>query len=127
MIKISGADWFSRRGQYLPTTRGKDELSVSCNTKAGDSYCSLSPARPFIEASTDLSEELPKKRRRTEVSVQLAAMVPHRQALFQNVDVGSYREVPSTPELCISVRQWPGRLGHRAHQPLDRKGTPVQV
>jgi small subunit ribosomal protein S21 len=35
--------------------------------------------------------------------------------------------VPSAPELCISVRQWPGRLGHRAHQPLDRRGTPVQV
>jgi small subunit ribosomal protein S21 len=35
--------------------------------------------------------------------------------------------VPLAPELCISVRQWPGRLGHWAHQPLDRRGTPVQV
>jgi small subunit ribosomal protein S21 len=35
--------------------------------------------------------------------------------------------VPLAPELCISVRQWPGRLGDRAHQPLDRRGTPVQV
>src|SRR6476469_7745613 len=35
--------------------------------------------------------------------------------------------VPSAPELCISVRQWPGRLGHRVHQPLGRRGTPVQV
>src|SRR5262245_7386398 len=37
----------------------------------------------------------------------------------------SVPRVPSAPELCIS---WPGRrLGHRAHQPLDRRGTPVQV
>jgi len=35
--------------------------------------------------------------------------------------------VPLAPELSISVRQWPGRLGDRAHQPLDRRGTPVQV
>src|SRR4030095_1977401 len=49
----------------------------------GDSYCSLSPARPFIEASTDLSEELPKKRRRTEVSVPIGRHGAHRQAQFQ--------------------------------------------
>jgi hypothetical protein len=66
-----------------PTTRDKDELSVSCNTKVGDSYCSLSPARPFIETSTDLSEELPKKRRRTEVSVPIGSHGAHRQAQFQ--------------------------------------------
>jgi small subunit ribosomal protein S21 len=35
--------------------------------------------------------------------------------------------VLSASELCISVRQWLVRLGHRARQPLDRRGTPVQV
>jgi hypothetical protein len=50
---------------------------------AGNSYCSLSPARPFIEASADLSEELPIKRRRTEVSVPIGSHGAHRQAQFQ--------------------------------------------
>jgi hypothetical protein len=39
-------------------------------------------------------------------------MVP---GTLSNIDVGSYLLVPSAPELCISVRQWPERLGHRAH------------
>jgi Enoyl-(Acyl carrier protein) reductase len=38
--------------QYLPTTRDKDELTVFHNTKAGDSYCSLSPARPLPYGAT---------------------------------------------------------------------------
>ena len=32
--------------------------------------------------------------------------------------------VPSASGLCISVRQWPGCLGHWSFQPLDRRGTP---
>ena len=74
------ADWFSRCGGTCGTTREIDELNVVYNTKAGDSYCSLSPACPFsyIQASTGLSEELLKRWRRTEVFVflQLAAVVP---------------------------------------------------
>jgi hypothetical protein len=68
-----------------------------------------------ISASTGLSEELLKRRRRTEVSVflQLAAMVPIGRHAFK------YRRwfvplVLSAPELCISVRQ-AECLGHQAH------------
>src|SRR6516225_1123870 len=48
----------------------------------------------------------------------------HRQAQFQNIDGGFVPWVPSAPELCMTVRQWPERLGHWAHQLLDRRGMP---
>jgi hypothetical protein len=41
------ADWFSRCGGTCRTTHEIDELNVAYNIKAGDSYCSLSPACPF--------------------------------------------------------------------------------
>ena len=54
----------------LTQSRSTRSATRRLDTKAGDSYCSLSPARPFeVQAGTDLSEELPKKRRRTEVLV----------------------------------------------------------
>src|SRR4030095_13223323 len=92
----------------------------------GDSYCSLSPARPFIEASTDLSEELPKKRRRTEVSVPIGSHGAHRQAQFQwcpsagtisNVDVGSYRGCHRHPNCAYPCASGPGAL---AIGPINR-------
>src|SRR4029450_3098410 len=44
---------------------------------------------------------------------------------ISNVDVGSYRGCPRHPGFgCWGPG---GRLCHRAHQPLDRRGTPVQV
>ena len=46
-ITFLQADWFSRCGGTCGTTREIDELNVAYNTKAGDSYCSLSPACPF--------------------------------------------------------------------------------
>ena len=55
----------------LTQSRSTRSATRRLDTKAGDSYCSLSPACPFsfVRASADLSEELPKKRRRTEVFV----------------------------------------------------------
>ena len=35
--------------------------------------------------------------------------------------------VPSAPEVCISVRQWPRRLGRRAHQRSIEEERRVQV
>jgi small subunit ribosomal protein S21 len=73
-------------------------------------------------------EELPKKTAtyRSLRFFQLAAMVPIGRHNFK-CRRWFVPRLPSAPELCISVRQLPGRLGHRAHQPLVRRGTPVQV
>ena len=113
------ADWFSRCGGTCRTTHEIDELNVAYNKKGGVTPIVLylrHAQLSGISASTGWSEELLKRRRRTEVSVflQLAAMVPIGRHAFK------YRRwfvplVPSAPELCISVHQWPERLGHRAH------------
>jgi small subunit ribosomal protein S21 len=50
------------------------------------------------------------------VFLQLTAMLLSAGTL-SNIDVGSYLLVPSARELCISVRQWRERLGHR---PINR-------
>jgi small subunit ribosomal protein S21 len=65
-----------------------------------------------------LSEELLKRRRRTEVSVSYnwQPWCPSAGTL-SNIDVGSYLLVPSAPELCISVRRWPSAL---AIGPINR-------
>ncbi len=58
-----------------------------------------------IYIGTDLSEELPKNGdHRSPRSSQLAASVCHRQA-----DRRVWPPLPTEP--CISVRQWPERLG----------------
>ena len=78
MNVVSGADWFSRCGgpYYLEI----DEWNVGRNAKGHDSYCSLSPACSIFPIYTQVLaiEELPKRRRRTEVSVflQSAGIVP---------------------------------------------------
>jgi hypothetical protein len=93
----------------------------------GDRYCSLSPARPFgkIEASTDLSEELPKNDNLPNF-FQLEAAVPiGRQSVKYRLvhTVGAIRT--SAPELCISVRQWPERLGRRAvNRSIEKEAAP---
>jgi small subunit ribosomal protein S21 len=63
-----------------------------------------------------LSEELLKRRRRTEVSVSYnwQPRCPSAGTL-SNIDVGSYLLVPSAP--CIPVRRWPSAL---AIGPINR-------
>src|SRR5690242_9087188 len=73
------------------------------------------------EARTCSSEELPKKRRRTEFSVSSnwQPWCPSAGTV-SNIDVGSYRGPHPN---WYTVRQWPERLGHWAYQSLDRRGT----
>jgi small subunit ribosomal protein S21 len=73
-----------------------------------------------------LSEELPKKRRRTEVSVPIGSHGAHRQAQ-SNVDVGSYRGRHPHPNCAYPCASGPGALAIGPINPLDRRGTPVQV
>ena len=70
---------------------------------------------PVYRSALACPEELLKRRWRTEVSVflQLAALVPTGRHAFK------YRRwfvplVPLAPELRVSVRQWPERLGNRS-------------
>jgi small subunit ribosomal protein S21 len=80
-----------------------------------------------VSASTGLSEELLKRRRRTEVSVSYnwQPWCPSAGTL-SNIDVGSYRWCPWYPS-CVSVRQWPERLGNRPiNRPIEEEHR-VQV
>jgi small subunit ribosomal protein S21 len=52
---------------------------------------------------------------------QLAAMVPIGRHIS---DIDLLTAGPSASGLCIPASQRPGRLGHRSHQSLDRRGTP---
>jgi hypothetical protein len=81
------------------------------DTKVGDRYCSLSPARPFgkIEASTDLSEELPKKQQPTEISSNWQAQCPSA-GRASNIDVGSYRGCHPHPNCAYPCAYGPGVL-----------------
>ena len=110
------ADWFSRCGETRRTTLEIDELNVAYNTKAGNSYCSLSPAYPFsYRQALACPEELLKRRRRTRSLRVLAigSQGAHRQARFQLTLVRTAGAIGT--RIVQSVRQWPERLGHRAH------------
>jgi hypothetical protein len=90
--------------------------------KAADPYCSLSPACPLlcVEAGDDLSDELPKKRRRTEVFVSSnwQPLVPVGWHNF------GYRRryapwVPRAPN-CIHILRAPVAPGRLAIGPINR-------
>ena len=89
----------------------------------GDRYCSLSPARPIgkIEASTNLSEELPKNGNLPNF-FQLAAAVPiGRQSVKYRLvhTVGAIRTRIVHIRVPVARAPWPS-----GHQSFDRKGTP---
>ena len=98
----------------LTLSRSTGSATLRPRHKRGDRHCYVSPARPFgnIEASTDLSEDLPKKRQPTEVSSNRQPQCPSA-GRASNID-WLILWVPSAAELCISVRQWPERRLHRA-------------
>src|SRR5690348_26488 len=104
------ADWFSRCGGTCRTTHEIDELNVAYNTKAGESYCSLSPACPFplymgrhwlVPKSCLKDGGVPK----SPCSYNWQPWCP--SAGTPSIDVGFVPRVPSAAELCVSVRQWP--------------------
>jgi small subunit ribosomal protein S21 len=71
------------------------------------------PIYGHIQAGTDLSEELLKKRGRTEVfALLIGSHGAHRQARVQiSTLVRTASRVPQASESYISVRQWPGASG----------------
>ena len=93
------------------------------DTKVGNRYCSLSPARPFgkIEASTDLSEELPKKRQPTEfLPIGSRSAIGRQSVKYRLVHtVGAIRTRIVHIRASVARAPWPS-----GHQSLDRKGTP---
>src|SRR5271168_3305127 len=97
--------------------------------KTDDSYCTLPPARPFsgtYRQALICLEELPKKRRRTEVSVSpIGSHSRHRRAQFRILTLVR-TAVPSAAE-CVYPCANGSSLGRRPHQPLDREERRVQV
>jgi hypothetical protein len=88
----------------LTQSRSTRSARRRLDTKAGDSYCSLSPARPFRLALT-LSEELPKKRRRTEAFVSSNWQPWCLSAgTFSNIDLWFLRRVPWASGTLIAKR-----------------------
>jgi small subunit ribosomal protein S21 len=79
------------------------------------------PICGLVQPGTDLSEELLKKRGRTEVfALPIGSHGAHRQAQFQFSTL--VRTVGA-----ISVRRWPGRLGYRAHRRSIEEERRMQV
>jgi small subunit ribosomal protein S21 len=79
------------------------------------------PICGLVQAGTDLSEELLKKRGRTEVfAPPIGSHGAHRQARFQ---LSTLVRTAGA----ISVRQWPRRLGHRPHRRSIEEERRMQV
>src|SRR6516165_1701543 len=102
-----------------PTTHDIDELNVCHNAYSARLPLCFAPTRQYrcIQASTDSSDELPKKRRHTEFSVSSSA---HRQGQFQTSTL--VRTAGAAPELCITVRQ---RRRLQTAAPAAGPGHPV--
>ena len=97
----------------LTQSRSTRSATRRLDTKAGDSYCSLSPARPFgVRRQTlTLCEELPKKRRRTEVFVlPIGSHGAYRQAHSQISTFGSYVGRHRHPHYAYPRASGPGVL-----------------
>ena len=104
-MRIAG-EIFNSRSAAADLTQSRSTRSATrrLDTKAGDSYCSLSPARPFRLALT-LSEELPKKRRRTEAFVSSNWQPWCLSAgTFSNIDLWFLRRVPWASGTLIATR-----------------------
>ena len=106
----------------LTQSRSTRSATRRLDTKAGDSYCTLSPARPFgvHRQILTLSEELPKKRRRTEVLVSSNWQPWCPSAgTFSNNDLGFLTSGAIGIRIAYPRASGPGRLGRRASSSIS--------
>jgi small subunit ribosomal protein S21 len=112
--KFLQVDWFSRCGGTCRTTHKIDELNVAYNTKAGDSYCSLSPVCPsplymgkhwLVPKSCLKDGGVPK----SPCAYNWQQRCPSAGTL-SNFDVGSYRWCPCHPSCAYQCASGPGAL-----------------
>src|ERR1700733_7967201 len=89
----------------LTQSRSTRSATRRLDTKAGDSYCSLSPARPFgvHRQALTLSEELPKNGDVPKSSFFHWQPWCLSAGTFLNIDLWFLRRVPSALGLCPSA------------------------